>query len=124
MNNILLYVFLGGGMGAVMRYMLGTYITSHYTTDFPYATFAVNCIGGLLIGMAAAYFMQHAHAPLWRAFIITGILGGFTTFSAFGLETVQLLEKGMVATALIYALSSVIAVILLVIIGAALVQNS
>jgi CrcB protein len=122
MNNTLLLIFCGGGIGAVMRYLVGSGIAWYMPSSFPYGTLLVNTVGGLLIGMAAAYFAEHPQLGAWRYFIITGVLGGFTTFSAFGLETVQLLEKGAYSAAALYVIGSVVSVLLLVVAGGMLIR--
>jgi len=99
----LLLVALGGAVGSVARYKLSGLVL-HHTIDwrFPAGTFAVNVLGclvaGVLAGLAAKHDMLSADA---RLLLFTGLLGGFTTFSAFGLETMHLLKRGdfMVAAA-------------------------
>lgn len=102
MHSIVL-VALGGGLGAVARRGLGLWIGPLAGEGrFPYATFAVNLAGCLLAGVLAGLVERFdAIGSQARLFLLTGLLGGFTTFSAFGLETVQLLRRGeMVAAAL------------------------
>ena len=92
----LLLVGAGGLVGASMRYILGTWVQSAAGADgFPYGTLAVNAIGCLLIGLIAGF--AEARQPLGseaQAFLIVGLLGGFTTFSAFGIDTIRLLRDG------------------------------
>lgn len=110
MKGILL-VALGGALGSVSRYKLSGLIL-HHTVDwrFPAGTFAVNVLGclvaGLLAGFAEKYDYLSADA---RIFIFTGILGGFTTFSAFGLETMFLIKRGELMVASANVILSVIA---------------
>ena len=88
-------VGLGGFVGAVSRYKLGGFIL-HHTADwkFPISTFVVNVAGCLIAGILAGLVEKHdCFSPSTRLFLFTGLLGGFTTFSAFGLETVYLLQK-------------------------------
>lgn len=92
----LLLVGLGGGLGAVARYKLGGWVL-HQTSDwrFPFSTFVVNVGGCLVAGVLAGLAEKHGlFTEEWRLFLFTGLLGGFTTFSAFGLETVTLLRRG------------------------------
>jgi CrcB protein len=109
MKQILL-VGLGGCLGAVARYKLGGLVL-HHTTDwrFPLATFVVNVAGcfvaGVVAGLAERQGMFSADA---RIFLLAGVLGGFTTFSAFGVETVALLRRGNVGVALAYVAVSVV----------------
>ena len=106
----LLLVGLGGAIGAVARWKLGGAVL-HHTADwkFPLSTFLVNCAGclaaGVLAGLATKLDM---FTPDARLFLFTGLLGGFTTFSAFGLETVTLLRRGEYVVAIAYALLSVV----------------
>jgi CrcB protein len=102
MKGILL-VALGGALGSVARYKLSGYVL-HHTIDwrFPAGTFAVNVIGCLIAGVLAGLAERHEIlSPDVRLLLFTGVLGGFTTFSAFGLETMFLLKRGdfMVAAA-------------------------
>jgi fluoride exporter len=109
MNQIFL-VGLGGASGSIARYKLGG-VVLHYTMDwrFPLGTFAVNVLGclaaGALAGVAERYEWFSADA---RLFLFTGLLGGFTTFSAFGLDTVFLLRRGHVGVAAAYVTLSVL----------------
>ncbi len=109
MHPVLL-VGLGGFLGAVARYTLGGLVL-HLTVQerFPFSTFAVNLLGCLAVGVLAGLAERHqAFGPDARLFLFTGLLGGFTTFSAFGLEAVYLLRRGEVATAALYAGGSVV----------------
>jgi CrcB protein len=92
----LLMVALGGAFGSVARFKLSGWIL-HHTIDwrFPAGTFAVNVLGCLVAGVLAALAEKHEYFTAdTRLFLFTGILGGFTTFSAFGLETLFLLKRG------------------------------
>lgn len=107
-----LLVGAGGFVGAVSRWGLGELIRSKMGEElsFPYPTFAVNLLGCFLIG--AAYALWGKHEGL-RLLLIAGFLGGFTTFSAFGWETLSLLRSGAVGLAAIYVgLSSALGVVL------------
>ncbi len=89
-----LAIGLGAAIGAWLRWGLGLWFNP-VLTDLPLGTLAANLIGGYLVGVAVAFFMQHPGlAPEWRLFIITGFLGGLTTFSTFSSETVTLLLRG------------------------------
>jgi CrcB protein len=114
-----LLVGLGGFAGAIARYALGGWIL-HLTLDakFPWSTFAVNVLGCLAMGLLSGLAERLEWlAPQARLLLITGLLGGFTTFSAFGLETVALLRRGEILLAASYALSSVLACVLALWIG-------
>ncbi len=118
-----LYVALGGGIGAVLRYQLGravTHILGISVADaFPWATLAANVLGscamGLLFGLIARTGVAEGDAM--RLFIGVGLLGGFTTFSAFSLETFQLIERGQAGLAASYGLISVVAGLLALYLG-------
>ena len=110
MKGILL-VALGGALGSVSRYKLSGLIL-HHTVDwrFPAGTFAVNVIGCLVAGVLAGFAEKYDYlSPDARIFIFTGILGGFTTFSAFGLETMFLIKRGELMVASANVILSVVA---------------
>lgn len=90
-------VGLGAAIGAWLRWGLGGWLNPTLA-ELPLGTLAANLVGGYLIGIAIAYFMQNPElSPEWRLLIITGFLGGLTTFSAFSAETVTLLVRGQYA---------------------------
>ncbi len=101
-------VMLGGAIGAGLRYITGVLLTPRLQGDWPWATFAVNLLGGFAMGMLAAHLMKGNVGETTRLFVGVGILGGFTTFSAFSLESWQMIERGNWALAGGYALASVI----------------
>jgi CrcB protein len=106
----LLLVGLGGGLGSMLRYLATHFITSRITR-FPaiYGTFAVNFTGCLLIGIAIGLSERYAwFSPNMRLFVATGICGGYTTFSAFAYENINLIRNGNYGVSLIYILASVI----------------
>ena len=94
-------------LGSIARYAIAVGLPPVASGRFPVATFAVNCIGCLLIGLLAGVFARAPATEAVRLFLVTGILGGFTTFSAFGLESVNLLRRGEIGFALLYILGSV-----------------
>jgi CrcB protein len=90
----LLAIGLGAACGATLRWSLGLWLNST-VPQLPLGTLSANLLGGYLIGLAMAFFLQNpALSPEWRLFIITGFLGGLTTFSTFSAETVTLLLRG------------------------------
>ncbi len=97
----LLYVALGGALGSLLRYLCGFWVQQ------PWATLAVNLLGSFLIGACALYFSSGEH-PQLRLLLVTGILGGFTTFSAFSLDSLQLLQLGEWGRALVYVFGNVL----------------
>jgi len=107
-------VFAGGGMGAVLRHQMGRGLTGWLgpaaMTAFPWATLAVNVSGNLAMGLLAGWLAKYgAGGEHWRLFLGVGLLGGFTTFSAFSLELMLLIERGQAGTAFAYAAVSVLA---------------
>lgn len=100
-------VMAGGAIGAALRFH-GTQLAVRLGhTGYPFATLGINVVGGLAMGVLAALVMrEHVGEPI-RLFVAVGVLGGFTTFSAFSLEMFQMIERGQVALALGYALLSV-----------------
>lgn len=92
---------LGAAIGALLRWRLGLWLSPAWP-GFPIGTLAVNTAGGLLIGLAAAWFVQHPNTLL-QLLLVTGFLGGMTTFSAFSLESLNLLHRGEYATALLHS---------------------
>lgn len=105
----LLWVMSGGALGAGARYAVGQWaLTLPHAARWPVATFAVNIVGGLAMGVLAGWLARGGVGEGWRLFIGVGLLGGFTTFSAFSLELVTMLQSGRSVAALGYALASVV----------------
>ncbi|WFL78082.1 fluoride efflux transporter CrcB [Altererythrobacter arenosus] len=110
-----MHVAIGGALGALARYQVGRGMTAWLGPatigQFPWATLAVNVIGSLAMGIIAGWLARHGDmgSDQLRLFIGVGLLGGFTTFSAFSLELMVLIERGDAALALGYALVSVLA---------------
>jgi CrcB protein len=103
-----LVVFLGGGIGAAMRHGINLAVARTLGTAFPYGTLLINISGSFIMGLVAAYFAFKGDASQhWRLFLTTGILGGYTTFSAFSLDAALLYERGEVELAALYVLASV-----------------
>ena len=124
MNQYLL-VFLGGGIGSALR--LGTYRLARLwlPPEFPWGTFSVNVIGGLCAGMVTGWLMARPaggadHAAL---FLMTGVLGGFTTFSAFSVDAVLLFQKGQHGAAILYVMASLILSIAAALLGLWLIRQ-
>jgi CrcB protein len=103
-----LLVFLGAGVGGALRHAVNAAALRLLDSAFPYATLAVNIAGSLVMGLLAGWFAHKTDPGLeWRLFLTTGVLGGFTTFSAFSLDTVLLWERGQFWHAAFYVLVSV-----------------
>jgi fluoride exporter len=104
----LLLVGLGGGIGSMLRYATGLLINSKYF-HFPYATITVNIIGSFIIGVFLAMSIKgNGLTDQWKLFLATGICGGFTTFSAFSIENMELLQSGKIGMAAFYIILSIV----------------
>jgi len=105
-----LLVALGGAVGSVLRYETGAFVLRQVgTVQFPWGTFTVNVLGCAIAGVLAGLGERHAFLTAeMRLLIFTGFLGGFTTFSAFGVETIGLVERGEWGIAALYVVSSVL----------------
>ena len=98
----LLAVMLGGAIGASLRYLSTIGATRMLGKDFPYGTLLVNVSGSLLMGLLSGLFISKiAVSEEWRLLLLTGILGAFTTFSAFAIETITLFDQGAIARAVL-----------------------
>jgi fluoride exporter len=107
--RLVLAIGLGSFVGGSSRYLLSQFVNSRLGSDFPAGTFAVNIIGSFLIGIIMALFERDMISDDWRIFLATGIMGGFTTFSAFSLEAVRLIRGGETSVAITYVVATVIA---------------
>lgn len=104
----LFLVMLGGALGSGARYWTGRQMLDAFGPDFPYGTLTVNWVGGLLMGLLAGVLARTGGAEGWRLFIGVGILGGFTTFSSFSLDTITLIERGQITVAFGYVALSLL----------------
>ena len=119
-----LIVFLGGGVGAALRHGVNLAVARMLGTAFPYGTLLINITGSFVMGLVAAYFAFKGDASQhWRLFLTTGILGGYTTFSAFSLDVALLYERGELGMAVLYVIASVALSIAGLFAGLALVRN-
>lgn len=123
MKNLVL-IAAGGGLGACLRYLTGMAALRWFGPNFPWGTLAVNIIGSFLMGIIAELIIRRfgADADL-RLFLMTGLLGGYTTFSAFSLDAVLLMERGALTVAMGYILLNVIGAILALVLGLALARQ-
>jgi CrcB protein len=120
-----LLVFLGGGIGAVSRHGVNVAAARLFGTGFPAGTMIINVTGSFVMGLAAAWFAFRAAGEISqhaRLFLTTGILGGYTTFSAFSLDAALLWERGDSFSAAIYVIGSVVLSLLALFAGLALVR--
>ena len=99
----------GGALGALMRYWVSTGIYNWVGRSFPWGTLVVNVIGSLLMGLLYVWLLERmTQSTEWRAFLLIGLLGAFTTFSTFSIETLNLIEQGQHVRALLNAFGSVV----------------
>ena len=116
-----LAVSLGGAVGAMGRAGIAATLTTG--AGFPWQTFAANVIGSVAVGLIWAALDRADAPPLWGAFLITGVLGGFTTFSAFSLEALLLFEQGAWQTAIWYVALSVLSCVVGAGLGVGLIRT-
>ncbi len=117
MKNILL-VGLGGSIGSIARYLMQKWFASNYMQAFPWGTFAVNIIGCFLIGLFwGLSFKSFDNNESWKLFLMTGLCGGFTTFSAFTLEGIGLIKDQKLVLFFSYVAASVVLGLLATYIG-------
>jgi fluoride exporter len=107
--QLFLLASLGGAIGAGARYLVNVGALRAFGATFPVATLGVNVIGSGAMGLLLGFIALRLNGSVeWRTFLLTGILGGFTTFSAFSMDAAQLWDRGASAQALLYVLGSVI----------------
>jgi fluoride exporter len=104
-----LIVFLGAGVGGVLRHGVNQLALRFLGVQLPYGTAIVNVVGSFLMGLFVSYFALRGElSQHWRLFLTTGVLGGFTTFSAFSLDVAMFYERGGISLAALYAVGSVV----------------
>ncbi len=114
---LLLYIALGGGLGAIARYVLGGWVQVATGATFPWGTLFINISGSLLLGFLYVLLEGAPAAREWRAFLGIGFCGGYTTFSTFSYETARLLQDGQLGRAGAYALASALLSIAATLVG-------
>lgn len=123
MKNLVL-VAAGGGIGASLRYLTGIAALRWFGPNFPWGTLVVNVVGSFLMGLVAELIIRRIGVGSdLRLFLMTGLLGGYTTFSAFSLDAIFLFERGALFAALGYVLLNVVGAIIALVLGIALVRN-
>ena len=111
-------VFLGGGIGSVLRYLCNLFFARNFAYVFPFSTLLENVLGSLFLGFVLEIFMVKTNLnPQMKLFLTVGVAGGFTTFSTFTFETFSLLKAGHTSLAIIYPLASIILGFLAVVLG-------
>jgi CrcB protein len=123
MLNYLL-VFIGGGLGSSLRHTINITCARYMGATFPWGTFIINITGSTVMGLIAGYLaFEGQESQPWRLFLMTGILGGYTTFSAFSLDAALLYARGEAGLALLYASGSVLLAIAGLFAGLALIRH-
>ena len=120
--KILLAIGTGSFIGGMLRYLLAQFVQARFLSTFPLGTLTVNIIGCFLIGIVLGLTERGNLTEEWRLFLATGLLGGFTTFSAFSIETVGLLRDGQFGYATAYILASVFIGLTASFMGSALIK--
>ena len=104
--NQVIWVAVGGAIGSVSRYLLGILLKWAVPAPFPLSTLLINILGSFFIGYLYSSYQHHDSFPIIKPLLIIGVLGGFTTFSSFSFEVVELLENKQMQKALLYVLFS------------------
>ncbi len=121
--KILFAIGFGSFIGGSSRYLISIFFQQRIQGVFPWTTFSVNLIGCFLIGIVFSAFEKGNITGDWKLFLATGILGGFTTFSAFSMESLQMMRSGNVMLAMIYVLTSVLLGIVFSFLGYSLIKS-
>ena len=117
-------VGLGGALGAMARYLVHVWVSERLTGSFPWATFLINVTGSLAIGFLLTLAVERSGLdPRWRLLVVTGFLGGYTTFSTFSAEALALLEARAYAPALLYFCGSPLVAVTAAVIGALIARR-
>lgn len=106
--KLILAIGAGSFAGGICRYLLSTYIQNKVLSGFPYGTLVVNLAGCFLIGLVFAFSLRGSIGHEWRLVLATGVIGGFTTYSAYSYETLALLRDGQYTSALLYIAASLL----------------
>lgn len=120
-----LAIALGGALGSVLRFAMNEALSARFGRAFPWGTLSINVIGSFLIGLAAVLLVERWDlSPAVRLGLMVGVLGGFTTFSSFSLEVVNLAQNGALLRAMLYVLASVSVCVLAAAAGIHLARTS
>jgi CrcB protein len=120
--RLILAIGIGSCLGGISRYLLAQFIQNKFLTAFPYGTMVVNLLGCFLIGIIFGLSERGNFSMVWRLFLVTGFLGGFTTFSSFSNETVGMLRDGQIWSAFTYISISVLVGLLATFTGISLIK--
>ena len=120
--KLIIAIGAGSFIGGICRYLLSKFVQTKILSTFPWGTLSVNIIGCFLIGLVFALSDRGNISPQWRLFLATGILGGFTTFSAFSNETFFMLRHGQLLYALSYVTASILVGVLATFTGYSLIK--
>lgn len=105
----ILAIGCGGFIGAIFRYLVSAYMSDKVSSQFPWSTLVVNVLGAMMMGYGTIYFQKNfTQNDIFSSFFLIGILGAFTTFSAFSLETIQLIDQGRLFFAALNILSNLL----------------
>ena len=123
MMRAIILVGIGGGIGSILRYLTAVFVNKYFQPSFPWATFATNILGCLIIGLLLGFFERHQLTnPDLKYLFITGFCGGYTTFSTFSAENINLFQSGNTFIAFLYIAASVLIGLLAVWFGLALTK--
>jgi fluoride exporter len=121
--KLVFIIGLGGGVGSMLRYLVQVFVSRHLPLAFPWGTFLVNCTGCFLIGLLYAISVKHAWMTVeWRMLLITGLCGGYTTFSSYSYESISLFKQGAYSYFFLYTVLSVVLGLLATLGGAAMIE--
>lgn len=121
--RIIMAIGIGSFLGAIFRYFLSQFINSKFLSTFPFGTLTVNILGCLLIGLIFGLSDRVNLSQEWRLFLTTGLIGGFTTFSAFSYETITMMRDGQFWYASAYVIGSVVVGLIATFIGIVVIKN-
>ena len=110
MIRAIIFIGIGGGLGSIFRYLTAEVVNKYFHSTFPWATFVANILGCFVIGLLLGFFERHQFTnPDFKFLFVTGFCGGYTTFSTFAAENIDLFQSGNTLTAFLYIAASVLA---------------
>lgn len=120
--KLIFAIGVGSFIGGIFRYLLSQFVQARFLSTFPFGTLTVNIIGCFLIGLFFGFSERGNFTQEWRIFLATGLIGGFTTFSAFSIETVNMLRDGQFWYAAAYIISSVVVGLIATMLGITIIK--